>query len=91
MSADERHKIARLQEKNDLLRAELAEYKAAFRSLVNTRIELAGFVQEVSPTREQLLVHVAGLREALWWAWVLGDYRLSGYGEHFETLLKVTE
>lgn len=48
------------------LEAELAAYRDAFGLLIATKVELAAAV-EGQPTREQLIIEVTKLREAIMW------------------------
>ena len=49
------------------LEAELAEYRSAFTALLASKVELAAAI-DGQPSREALVIQVATLREALWWA-----------------------
>lgn len=72
------------------LEAELAEYRRAFEGLISAKIEIAQAV-DGSPSREQLLVTVATLREALRWSLVVGDYKLREHNKHILRLLQATD
>ena len=68
------------------LEAELALYKEAFDSLVQTKADL-GQVVAITPTRERLMIEVARLRECLHWALVIGDFHLRGHQEHIQDVI----
>ena len=69
------------------LEGELAEYRAAFEALLKTKVELAAAV-EGQPTREQLVIQVAELREALRWLIDLPNYqRSASINVHLRELL----
>lgn len=58
------------------LEAELAAYRDAFQSLMATKVELAASI-EGQPTREQLVIQLATLREALQWCFEVGGFEFS--------------